>query len=67
MTLRRCREDLTEEKLGHAATHPAVRERLQRVNDLLKLVATMDNLAQRFFESQRGLREAFDLLGREED
>jgi len=59
-TLRRCREELTGEALG-----PAAQERLQRVNDLLKLVATMDNLAQRFFESQRGLREAFDLLAQD--
>ncbi len=58
MTLRRCRDDLAPAILNN----PAAEERLQRVNDLLKFVATMDSLAQRFFESQRGLRAAFDLL-----
>jgi len=66
MTLRRCREDLEPQSLGSAADQPAAQERLRRVNDLLKLVATMDGLAQRFFESQRGLRAAFDLLTQEE-
>jgi DNA-binding transcriptional regulator GbsR (MarR family) len=64
-TLRRCREELAPEALGAAAHHPAAEERLRRVNDLLKLVATMDSLAQRFFESQRGLRAAFDLLAKD--
>jgi DNA-binding transcriptional regulator GbsR (MarR family) len=66
-TLRRCREQLAPEALGSAADHPAAQERLQRVNDLYKFVALMDSLAQRFFESQRGLREAFELLAKEED
>jgi len=66
MTLRRCREELEPQTLGSAADHPAAQERLRRVNDLLKLVATMDSLAQRFFESQRGLRAAFDLLAQED-
>src|SRR5579862_1257137 len=54
-TLRQCREGLTRESLGPTANQPAAQERLRRVNDLLKLVSTMDSLAQRFFESQRGL------------
>jgi DNA-binding transcriptional regulator GbsR (MarR family) len=66
-TLRRCREQLAPDVLGSAADHPSAKERLQRVNDLYKFVALMDSLAQRFFESQRGLREAFELLGKEED
>ena len=65
-TLRRCREQLTPETLGSAADHPAAKERLQRVTDLYKFLALMDSLAQRFFESQRGLREAFELLAKEE-
>jgi DNA-binding transcriptional regulator GbsR (MarR family) len=60
-TLRRCREKLAAQSMGSAAE-----ERLRRVNDLLKLVATMDSLSQRFFESQRGLRAAFDLLAGED-
>ena len=62
-TLRRCREQLE----GGPAQGAAAQDRLRRINDLYKFVATMDDLAQRFFESQRGLREAFDLLAKEED
>jgi HTH-type transcriptional regulator, glycine betaine synthesis regulator len=62
-TLRRCREDLSPPEL---ARQPAVQDRLRRISDLLKFVALMDSLAQRFFESQRGLRAAFDLLAQEE-
>jgi DNA-binding transcriptional regulator GbsR (MarR family) len=65
-TLRRCREQLSPEALGDAAEHPPARERLERVNQLFKAVALMDRLAQRFFESQRSLREAFELLARED-
>jgi HTH-type transcriptional regulator, glycine betaine synthesis regulator len=56
-TLRRCRDDLAPK-----ARQPAAQDRLRRINDLLKFVSLMDSLAQRFFESQRGLRAAFDLL-----
>lgn len=38
-------------------------ERRQRVHDLLAFLSLVDGLAQRFFESRRGLREAVDLLG----
>jgi DNA-binding transcriptional regulator GbsR (MarR family) len=62
-TLRRCREDLSPQDL---AGQPAVQDRLRRISDLLKFVALMDSLAQRFFESQRGLRAAFDLLAQDE-
>jgi HTH-type transcriptional regulator, glycine betaine synthesis regulator len=66
MTLRHCRQKLEPQTRGSGADRPAAQERLRRVNDLLKLVATMDGLAQRFFESQRGLRAAFDLLTQED-
>jgi DNA-binding transcriptional regulator GbsR (MarR family) len=62
-TLRRCRDDLSPQAL---AREPAAQERLRRINDLLKFVTLMDSLAQRFFESQRGLRAAFDLLAQED-
>jgi DNA-binding transcriptional regulator GbsR (MarR family) len=65
-TLRRCQEELAPEALGKVADLPAAKERLRRVNDLFKFVALMDSLAQRFFESQRGLRAAFDLLAKDE-
>ena len=62
-TLRRCREELAPEAAKHGA---AANERLRRIDDLWKFVTLMDGLAQRFFESQRGLRAAFDLLAKEE-
>jgi HTH-type transcriptional regulator, glycine betaine synthesis regulator len=66
VTLHHCRDQLAAQTIDSTAEHPAVQERLQRVNDLLKLVATMNGLALRFFESQRGLRAAFELLTQEE-
>jgi DNA-binding transcriptional regulator GbsR (MarR family) len=65
-TLRRVREELSPEALGAEADDPTARERLRRVNDLYAFLSLMDNLAQRFFESQRGLRAAVDLLAQEE-
>jgi DNA-binding transcriptional regulator GbsR (MarR family) len=65
-TLRRCQEELAPESLGNAGTESTVRERLQRVDDLLSFLTLMDNLAQRFFETHRGLREAVELLAQGE-
>jgi len=65
-TLRRCREELSPETIGDAANEPAARERLRRVNELYSFLALMDGLAQRFFESHRGLRAAVQLLAQEE-
>ncbi len=66
-TLRRCREELSPEALGAEAEEPAAREHARRVNDLYSFLSVMDNLAQRFFESQRGLRAAVNLLVQEEE
>src|SRR5947207_11697322 len=55
-TLRHCRDELTPEELGPRAAEPEAQERFRRVNDLYSFVALMDSLAQRFFESRRGLR-----------
>src|SRR5580704_17928086 len=63
-TLRACREELSPEKLGHAADDAQATERRRRVGELLSFLTLVDGLAQRFFESCRGLREAFELLGR---
>jgi DNA-binding transcriptional regulator GbsR (MarR family) len=60
--LRHCRDELTPEVLGPRAAEPEAQERFRRVNDLYSFVALMDSLAQRFFESRRGLREAVKLL-----
>ena len=65
-TLRRCKEELSPESLGAAAEDSAARERFRRVDDLLSLLSLVDSLAQRFFESHRGLREAVKLLSGEE-
>jgi len=54
-TLRRCREDLPDSAQGQAA----------RINELLKFLTLVDSLAQRFFESHVGLREAIELLAQE--
>ena len=64
-TLRRCKEDLSPESLGARAEEDATRQRAQRINDLLKFLTLVDSLAQKFFESHRGLREAIELLAQE--
>ncbi len=66
-TLRRCREELAPDKLGAEAGSPAAREHFRRINELLKLLSLMESLAQRFFESHHGLREAVELLAQSEE
>src|SRR5947207_1540125 len=53
-TLRRCRDELTPETLGPSAALEPTQKRLQRVNELLKLLTLVDSLASRFFESHKG-------------
>src|SRR5947209_15815513 len=65
-TLRRCREELTPEALGRSALEPAAEDRLRRVNDLLSFLTLVDSLAQRFFETHHGLRDAVELLARDD-
>ncbi len=65
-TLRRCRDELTPETIGALAETEATQQRFGRINELLKLLSRLDGLAQRFFESQKGLREVFELLAGEE-
>ena len=64
-TLRRCREELSPDELGALADDPEAQERSRRVNDLLKFLSMVEGLAQRFFESHRGLRAAIELLAQE--
>jgi DNA-binding transcriptional regulator GbsR (MarR family) len=66
-TLRACREQLSPECLGAAAAHEKATERRRRVGELLSFLSLVDGLAQRFFESRRGLREALDLLAKKEE
>src|SRR6516162_7892212 len=61
-TLRRCKEELSPEALGGMADESVARDRSNRVNNLLTFVTMMDSLAQRFFETHRGLRTAVELL-----
>jgi len=65
-TLRQCRERLSAEVLGVAADAPQAADRRRRVTDLLSFLTLMDGLAQRFFESHRGLRAAVELLEQKE-
>jgi HTH-type transcriptional regulator, glycine betaine synthesis regulator len=65
--LRRCREELSPEALGGLAEEPIARERSNRVNDLLTFLTLVDSLAQRFFETHRGLRAAVELLAQKEE
>ncbi|HEY7314911.1 MAG TPA: MarR family transcriptional regulator [Gemmataceae bacterium] len=65
-TLRQCREGLSAEALGSAADVPQAADRRRRVSDLLSFLTLMDSLAQRFFESHRGLRAAVELLEQKE-
>ncbi len=55
-TLRQCRDELIE------VAEPEAQERFRRINEMYNVVALVDGLAQRFFESQRGLRAAVQLL-----
>ena len=66
-TLRRCHEQLAPESLGKEADTPGAAGQRQRVGDLLAVVSLIDSLAQRFFESQRGLRAAVDLLAQKDE
>jgi DNA-binding transcriptional regulator GbsR (MarR family) len=61
-----CRGLLAPEALGGRAEDPRLGECRQRVDDLLAFLTLMDGLAQRFFQSNRSLREAVELLAQEE-
>jgi DNA-binding transcriptional regulator GbsR (MarR family) len=66
-TLRACREQLSTEALGSRVDNPRASEQRRRVNDLLSFLTLVDGLAQRFFESHRGLRAAIELLEQKEE
>jgi DNA-binding transcriptional regulator GbsR (MarR family) len=66
-TLRQCKERLSPETIGAAAADEAVEEQRRRVQDLLSLLSLMDSLSQRFFESNRGLRAAVELLANKKE
>src|SRR5581483_10373700 len=47
--------------------YESLQEQRRRVQDLLSLLSLMDSLAQRFFESNRGLRTAVELLANKKE
>jgi DNA-binding transcriptional regulator GbsR (MarR family) len=61
-TLRHCRENLSPANLGELADEPQTREHARRVEDMLTFLSLVEGLAQRFFENNRGLRQAVELL-----
>jgi DNA-binding transcriptional regulator GbsR (MarR family) len=66
-TLRECRDRLSPEGLGAGAEETPAGQQRRRVTDLLSLLSLIDSLAQRFFESHRGLRAAVELLSQQEE
>ena len=58
--------EATPESIGGQALMDPAQKRFQRINELLKLLTLLDGLAQRFFESHKGLREAVEMLASEE-
>jgi HTH-type transcriptional regulator, glycine betaine synthesis regulator len=66
-TLRECKERLSPDSLGTSAEDVQAEGRRRRVHDLLSFLTMVDSLAQRFFESQRGLRAAIELLAQDDD
>jgi HTH-type transcriptional regulator, glycine betaine synthesis regulator len=61
-TLRKCRDDLSADALGSAATKSAAADRYRRVDDLLKFLQLMDHLSQQFLASHKDLRAAVEIL-----
>jgi DNA-binding transcriptional regulator GbsR (MarR family) len=66
-TLRQCQERLSVGALGPGADTPRAEEQRRRVKDFLSLLALIDSLAQRFFESHRSLRAAVEMLAQNEE
>lgn len=65
-TLRRCKETL-ESEMPAQSLSAEVEARSKRVEDMLTVLSWMDSLAQRFFESQRGLRQVMQILDHPEE
>lgn len=61
-TLEQCRERLSPEALGRAAQEPQTRQRLERIENLLTFLRLLEQLAEKFITSQRGLQTAVQRL-----
>jgi DNA-binding transcriptional regulator GbsR (MarR family) len=66
-TLRQCRDRLTPTSTATGAEDPQIVERRRRIHDLLAFLTLVDALSQRFFESNRSLRTAMELLANKEE
>jgi DNA-binding transcriptional regulator GbsR (MarR family) len=65
-TLRQCRDRLTS-ITSTGTENPQVVERRRRIHDLLAFLTLVDALSQRFFESNRSLRTAMELLANKDE
>jgi DNA-binding transcriptional regulator GbsR (MarR family) len=63
--LRRCEEKLSQHEAKGALLSEDLQQQRQKIRDLVRFLSLMDSLSQRFFESQRSLRVAIDLLSTE--
>jgi len=63
-TLHHCKEELSPRNFHSRSDGHLARERSRRINDLLTFLTMMDGLAQRFFETHKGLRTAVKLLAK---
>jgi hypothetical protein len=61
-TLQQCRDELAADTSHAPEEKPRARQRFRRVEDLLDFLTLMEQLAERFFTSHRGLRTAVKLL-----
>jgi DNA-binding transcriptional regulator GbsR (MarR family) len=61
-TLRQCADQLSPVVLGPQADDERVSERRRRISELLAFLTLVDSLAQRFFESHKGLRTVLERL-----
>ena len=66
-TLKQCREDLANLDGAHGkkADVAKPRQHLQRVDELLGFLLTVEKVAEHFFTNNQGLREAMELLAKE--
>jgi DNA-binding transcriptional regulator GbsR (MarR family) len=66
-TLKQCREDLAnlDSKPSKKSGLPQPRQHVQRVDELLGFLLTVEKVAEHFFTNNQGLREAMELLAKE--
>lgn len=65
-SLRKCKDQLSPEALGPLSVEDAAQSRARRVNEMWKFLTMVDSLAQRFFDSHRGIRAAMEILAQDD-